>query len=323
MLFRSMMLYGTEFKDPEFRKKFGYKTKYRIVPLNYGLYEGTKVLDYEEVAIATKDISFDDYLELRGLALMVEVWLNGRPFEELFIYAESLGINKTQILMRILEEIDSAPEEIKKIHEDFIEETRNELWDSEDELVKHYNIDSNYKKLAGGEIGGNLIYKYKMKFLVHTYKTLLKHLEKVIKDLVVEVTPSKRIINEQEIDNLSRFCFCKMYGFFSSNNNNQSIAQEFDYDIINWTHHPGEALADFKSNQTIRIEFQYTDTQRMTFDDLLIRYGSDCNAFSKIATRMGSLENLFRKVKIGTSDFKSIYSSELIGQDFTKYTLSN
>ena len=70
-----MMLHGTNFKQPSYRKKFGYITKYRIVPLNFGEYEGHKVFDYEEAGVSTKDLSFDDYLFIRALALLVESFL--------------------------------------------------------------------------------------------------------------------------------------------------------------------------------------------------------------------------------------------------------
>ena len=60
-----MMLHGTEFKNPEYREQFKYKGKYRIVPLNFGEYDGQKIFDYEEVGIETKDLSFKDYLDIR------------------------------------------------------------------------------------------------------------------------------------------------------------------------------------------------------------------------------------------------------------------
>ena len=60
-IYTLMMLHGTEFKNPEYRKQFGYKGKFRIVPLNFGNYENEKIFDYEEVGIQTKDLSFEDY----------------------------------------------------------------------------------------------------------------------------------------------------------------------------------------------------------------------------------------------------------------------
>ena len=47
--------------------------------------------------------------------------------------------------------------------EGFINETKGELWSTEEKLTEFYKQDENYKKLINGEVGGNLIYKYKSK----------------------------------------------------------------------------------------------------------------------------------------------------------------
>ena len=47
-------------------------------------YNGEKTFDFEEVGIATKEMSFEDYLSLRSIALMVEALYNGKPFDEFF-----------------------------------------------------------------------------------------------------------------------------------------------------------------------------------------------------------------------------------------------
>ena len=68
-IYTLMLLNGTEFKEPEYRKKFGIEGRFRIVPLNFGDYDGERVLDYEEVCVHTNSMSFADYLFLRGFAL--------------------------------------------------------------------------------------------------------------------------------------------------------------------------------------------------------------------------------------------------------------
>ena len=46
------------------------------------------------------------------------------------------------------------------MYQKFIAETDSELWDSEEELIAHYNEEKNYLRLKSGQVGGNLIYKY-------------------------------------------------------------------------------------------------------------------------------------------------------------------
>ena len=76
IIYTLMMLDGTKFKDQKYRASFGMKGKYRIIPLNLGSYDGVKVFDYEEVCVENKDMSFEDYLYLRQLAIIVESIFN-------------------------------------------------------------------------------------------------------------------------------------------------------------------------------------------------------------------------------------------------------
>ena len=103
-IYTLMMLQGTEFKLPSYRKQFEYITKFRIVPLNFGEYGNERIFDYEEVGVGTKDLSFDDYLYIRSLALMVESLFNGKPFDEFFMYANQNGIRPGYLLKYLLDE---------------------------------------------------------------------------------------------------------------------------------------------------------------------------------------------------------------------------
>ena len=151
-IYTLMMLYGTSFKNPKYREDWGYIGKYRIIPLNFGEYNNEKSFDFEEVGVATKDLSFDDYLYVRSIALMVESLHNGRPFHEFFAYAKQYGIRAGTFLKNLLDNINLSPVKVRKVFEDFIEETKGELWDSEEDLIKHYNQEKNYKLLREGKL---------------------------------------------------------------------------------------------------------------------------------------------------------------------------
>ena len=153
-IYTLMLLHGTEFKDPEYRKEFGYEGKFRIIPLNYGEYDSEKIFDYEEVAIQTNTASFQDYLDLRGVALFVESLINGRPFDELFSYAEQFGISRTKVIRSLQDNLEEAPKKVKNLYKEFTYETKHELWDSEEELLNYYRKEENYLKLKQGEVGG-------------------------------------------------------------------------------------------------------------------------------------------------------------------------
>ena len=325
-IYTLMMLHGTEFKSPEYRDKFKYKGKYRIVPLNFGEYNGKRVFDYEEVGVETKNLSFNDYLFLRGLALLVETLHNGRPFNEFFKYAKFFNIQPASLLKTIYENISKAPKEVQQVMINFSNETKGELWNSEEELVKHYKKDENYYKLKNGLVGGNLIFKYKSISLVNNGLNWINFFEKQLYETVTE--KQKNIISteeiKQEISDISKFCKLKINGLLKSNADIKPTQGKFKFDILKWIDEGcSKRLKDYKleANEQVLV-FEFTQDQLNMRNDFFKRYGTDINSLSKIVTRISNLEGQFRKVRYQNDLYlRDIYKK--IGDNFVKYALSN
>ena len=323
-IYTLMMLQGTEFKTPTFRQKFGYNSKFRIVPLNFGEYDNEKVFDFEEVGVETKNLSFEDYLSLRSIALMVESLHNGKPYEEFFLYAKQYGIKSATFLNFLHDNIQNGPETVKKVFEGFINETKGELWSTEEKLTEFYKLDENYKKLINGEVGGNLIYKYKSKSLTEAKLGWIEFIAQNLEKIILRNNPelnSEEIFSE--ISDLKLFTTLKLQGLLDPKSKIDLVHSEFNYDILNWIDNLGKKkLSDCVLKNKKMFYFEYTQDQIKNRNDYFDRYGKDINALSKIVTRISNLESQFRKIKTTeTSQPRDIYkkTSEL----FTRYALSN
>jgi radical SAM superfamily enzyme YgiQ (UPF0313 family) len=322
-IYTLMLLNGTEFQNPGYRTKFGIVGKFRIVPLDFGEYEGVRVFDHEEVAVQTKDMSFDDYLYVRGFALLIETLHNGRPFEELFRHVITLGVSRTMLLRRAYERLGRAPREVQKLMGEFLKETRRELWDSEQQLVAHYQQDENYQRLLHGEVGGNLIYKYKSISLVYTAEPWLSFLVDLCKELAAESLKDPAAVEraKQQIDVLGEFCRKKLDGLLDPQGDVDSVYMESPYDIFGWLQSDdGIPLGNYACTVPVHYEFFYTADQLWSRSDLFKRYGTSVNAASKIVTRVSSLESLMRKVR--TAEGEQIIYADADVDRFTRYGLS-
>jgi radical SAM superfamily enzyme YgiQ (UPF0313 family) len=324
-IYTLMLLHGTEFKDPQYRKKFGYKGKFRIVPLNFGEYDSVKVFDYEEVAVETDSISHQDYLDLRGMALFIETLINGRPFDELFSYAENFGITRTKVIQNLQENIQNASNKVKDLYQKFIAETQSELWDSEEELIAHYTEEKNYLRLKNGQVGGNLIYKYKSANLLLATSEWIEFIEKQVFQLVDNQTGFYIESGElkKQLSNISKFCNAKLEGLLDLEHIQHNATHAFDYDIIKWIDNPDYNLMDFKLHDKIEYTFGFSDEQIRVRKDQLSRVGGDINSLSKIVTRISNLESQMRKIKTIDSFARDIYRLKQAGENFTRYTLAN
>jgi radical SAM superfamily enzyme YgiQ (UPF0313 family) len=325
-IYTLMLLHGTEFKDPEYRKKFGYEGKFRIVPLNYGEYDSEKIFDYEEVGVETNTTSFQDYIDLRGFALFVESLINGRPFDELFSYAEQFGITRTKVIKSLQDNMEEGPRKVQNLYKKFIDETKDELWDSEEELLNYYKKDENYLKLKQGKVGGNLIYKYKSISLLTASSEWIQFLEKQIFKLIdnqinfyIETNDLKK-----QLSNISKFCNAKLDGLFDFDTTQHNKIHHFDYDIIQWIDNSDNSpLSNWKFNYPVNYTMGYSDDQIKIRHDQLLRYGSSINELSKMVTRISNLESQMRKIKTDDSFARDIYAVTKAGESFTKYTLAN
>ena len=327
IIYTLMMLHGTHFKLPEYRKKYEYLAKFRIVPLNFGEYDGQKVFDYEEAGVGTKDLSFEDYLLIRALGLFVETLYNGKPFKEFFKYAKFYNIQPATLLQILYDNLSEAPKDVQSIVNEFLDETKSELWDTEKDLLDFYNKEENFNKLKRGEVGGNLIYKYKSKSLLTASSSLISFLEnQVLKEVISKQKGIKSIeVIRSEVKEIANFCSLKINALLDGNADTKPVSGKFDYDILNWLEGENNKRVSeyrFKNNEKIELYFEFTEDQIRLRKDVFSRYGTDINAVSKIVTRIDSLESQYRKVRFkDETSLRDIYKK--VGDTNIRYTLAN
>ncbi|MQF67658.1 radical SAM protein [SAR202 cluster bacterium AD-802-F09_MRT_200m] len=324
-MYTLMLLNGTEFKNTEYQKHHGIKGKFRVVPLNFGWYEGSLVLDCEEVGTESNDMPFEDYLYLRGFALFVETLHNGRPFEELFRHATIFGASRMDLLRRMYDRLDQAPQEVQELVDAFLTESRTELWDSEEELLAHYQDENQYERLLRGEAGGNLIYKYKTLGLAFTSGPWLDFIADTVRLLLEEklagATEAERIGAEDQLNALTQFCRHKLSGLLRRDSDLDPQSMSTVYDVVGWLNDNGGApLTDYSRAKPIGYEFHYTEEQIATRNRMFDRYGAEPIALTKIITRITSLESWFRKVR--TADGDADMYSNTDEDRFTRYTMT-
>ena len=284
-------------------------------------------MDCEEVGVENKDLSFEDYLYIRVLALLVESLYNGKPFYEFFKFSKKFDIQPASLLRILYDNISDSSKSVQKLINEFVNETKNELWDTEENLIKHYKKDENYIKLKNGKVGGNLIFKYKSKSLVESGLDWIDYLEQQITKIVIEKhmkIDSAKII-KSELSEIAKFCRLKINALLNANVETKSVKGIFNYDILKWLEDEKEnkRLSEYKFPlESKKLIFEFTKDQKIIRKDVFKRYGTNINAISKIITRISSLQSQFRKVRYENDNYlRDVYKK--VGENFVKYALSN
>ncbi len=120
-----------------------------------------KCFDVEEIVCATDTLSFDDYLKARRVALASAAFWHDSCFDKVIAFAGTFGVRRSQWLEAIVEEIDNDQGEIREFRENFVTETINELFSSREECIEYYSREDNFAKLQSGDVGDNLMHKYR------------------------------------------------------------------------------------------------------------------------------------------------------------------
>jgi radical SAM superfamily enzyme YgiQ (UPF0313 family) len=161
-LFQAMMLKGSELETAESRQKYKFDSRFRVLPKNYGLYAGEKVFDVDEIVVATDTMSFADYLEARRFALAFSIFWNNSWFEDAVNLAKGFGVKPSEWMAAIGDAMAADRAEIGRLLQDFVTETKNELFPTREACVEFYSQPENFERLIAGEIGDNLMYKYRV-----------------------------------------------------------------------------------------------------------------------------------------------------------------
>ena len=186
---QTILLKGTPMEVPCYIEEHSLSTKNRVIPECDGLYRvfdyRSRVTESERVIVSTGTMSFEDYLECRKFNLLVMIFHNTRLLSCVYIYLDSIGVNRFKILEEIFLQVETD-NKFKEILGMYIQDTKDELSDLELEFDADCDIES---KIS------NKIYKY---------LTIILFLNKVSVVSLVWMALSKIIKNRSKVDILTK-----------------------------------------------------------------------------------------------------------------------
>jgi radical SAM superfamily enzyme YgiQ (UPF0313 family) len=159
--FQAMMLKGSEMEKLESRELFKFDTRFRVLPRNFGTFDDKRVFDVEEIIVATDTLPFEDYLTCRKYHLVSSVFWNDDWFAPVVSFCNAHGIRNSEWWLAMLPALEDGDSEVRGFLDSFVGETEGELFRSREECVEFYSRDENFEKLGLGEIGDNLMYRYR------------------------------------------------------------------------------------------------------------------------------------------------------------------
>jgi radical SAM superfamily enzyme YgiQ (UPF0313 family) len=167
-----VLLKGSELEKIDTRQEFRFDTRFRVLPKNFGVYGGDKVLDIEEIVVSTDTMSFDDYVETRKYHLISSIFWNDSWFDEAVTFSQKLGVKRSQWFDSMLPELEASAGPARDLLDRFVGETVGELFPTVESCAEFYKREENFKRLLNGDVGDNLMYKYRALASFHTWRDI-------------------------------------------------------------------------------------------------------------------------------------------------------
>jgi len=187
--FQAMVLKGSDLETVEMREKYEFLTRFRVLPKNYGIYGGEKVFDIEEIIVGTDTLPFEDYVQCRKLHLAFSIFWNDSWFADVLQFIGPLGISPSQWLKGMLEALEADDGVVGQLLDEFVGETVNELFPTYEACAEFYGLEENFEKLCRGEIGDNLMYKYRAQASFFIWEAVCACAMNKTRDLLLAADP--------------------------------------------------------------------------------------------------------------------------------------
>ena len=271
-VYTCMLINGSELNTPEQRKKWNFKTKFRILPRDFTtLRNGKNVIETEEVIVGSDTLSFDEYLELRLLAFSIFVTNIGIIYDSLLKFLRQNDIEIFDLFFQMVKQIDSASPIVQKTFESFKNDTVEELWDSPEDIQAHYQEKQEYEKLLSGEAARNVM-QYHNALVRYS---CMDEWTQFAGNIAFGLLKKKKTISyeiEHQLKNIINFCAGSGHNTLGDDRQQTNPEFLFDYDIENWIKDTNnKTLNDFKLDKKRSISFQFTEDESKIIQDELDR----------------------------------------------------
>ena len=272
-----MLLNGSELGTLAQREMWGFQTKFRVLPRDFSrLKNGRNVIEIEEVVVASNTLPYEDYVQCRKMALLIAIF-NTVGFRAVLKLLLQNDIRPMDLFLNLLKSTDDLPEADDsqkglRLIQEFEKATRNELWDSAEELTAFFDDDENFQGLVEGHYGANLIQTFKAQALARCYDDLAEIFFREADAVLLAHTSDESVL--EAMCQAQSYCRGLIWNVLGDDRLEVIPTTDLDYDFASWIGDPEQkALTDFSWKTKRRVAFVLSDKQYRLVEKEMERFG--------------------------------------------------
>jgi len=295
-MYQFTLLFGTEGNSRQYRKQFGYETRFRILPLCFGDYkafdEPFDVFEYQEVCVGNKTMPHEEYQECRKFDLMIEIFNNGGFFKELFLFLKRYGICPSDVFKKLHSTLQGS-QTFSRLFGDFMADEEKNFWSNENEVKAFLLEPGIIEKYKSGEYGANQIMEFRALALMEYMEDVASALFDVAKGLL----DKKGFLDEnisQYLEELLCFVVLKKGDIFATGS---IVKRKFHYDFVKLSQlNFKEDPFNYRTTDSLEICFSHPGKTAKAIKIYQKQYGHTASGFGQLLLRV-TLPSLFREVR--------------------------
>ena len=295
-MYQAMLLVGTDMASSDTRRKFDLLGRYRIMPGCLGTYkfgdDTAAVAEIEEIIVASKDMSFDDYVSCRVMNLIIETFYNNSLFEEVFQALRAMNLSVFDVLAYLHARADLYTPRMRAIVDSFVAATRDDLYPSRAAARDYIAQPEVLEKHLSGELGTNELLGHRAMLYLE-----LEDISAVLVESVKRFLAGRGMLDDRLVlylDEVRRYILCKKRDVHCSESR---IEESFRYDF------GAIEEADFgvdpreldPSPTRVPLVFFHTDGQRQHIRNALALYLNHPGGLGRMIQR-NNLKMMYRQV---------------------------
>ena len=228
-----MALKGTPIASREIAKRYGHVIRHRLVPRCFSSVNGVKIFESEEVVVSTNSMPFEDYIDLRGLALIITLFAGSLEIFPVRKFLMEHDLDIANWIFDIHSRISDFPA-LNAVYVSFLRETWEELFPSRKTLMDFFKKEENFDLLCTGKAGDNLLRKYKAMVLSGHYKEYLELTFSTVKRLASQHFDPNLL--DSLLNDLKSYVKTRDIGHLFKDKPNQTMSQDvmLQYDVPKW-----------------------------------------------------------------------------------------
>jgi hypothetical protein len=290
-----VLIYGAQVASHQSRQEFNIRGMFRPIQRCAGVYhfddQTFLAIEIEEISVATNTLSFEDYLEARRLYLTIGLFYNDRIFGEIHTLLRLLHLPTWEWIELIHKNVDHGPREVKALYQEFTADTKGELWESREDLVR--DVSREIEKYISGQAGGNLIYKYRSRAIVKYFEPLhqmaFAHLRIYLN--------SRGLKCDDLVNEIERFSKYQKANIFKTD---FEITDLYNYNLVAMIKNPllarqGGSLEDI--HYPVHIRIAHTSEQKELIHRQLEFYGKENGGLTMLLSRF-PIKRFYRTAEV-------------------------